>query len=202
MTAQRWGKIKEVFDSALDRAPEEQVPFVERACPGDEELQQEVIRLLHGFAKAEEAETCLNQPIACLSQLLARGELIAGCYRVVKVPGRRGMGEVYEVRDELLSEEVALKTLRAELCTQQSLLRRFQTEIQLARKVTHANVCRVFEVGVHESAASGRAPLNFFTMQLLKGETLAGRIPAIRTDLPQRGVSANRTNGRRPGSGT
>ena len=56
------------------------------------------------------------------------------------------------------------------------MARRFQSEIQLARKVTHPSVCRVFEVGVHELPGENRAALHFFTMQLLEGETLAARI--------------------------
>jgi tetratricopeptide (TPR) repeat protein len=176
MTAQRWEKIKEIFDSALDQAPEERASFVERACAGDEELRHEVTRLLREFEKAEGTKTCLNEPIACLSQSLARGDLIAGRYRVVQLLGRGGMGEVYEARDELLKEAIALKTLRAELCYEGSFLRRFQTEIQIARQVTHPSVCRVFEVGVHEFPDASRPPLHFFTMQLLKGETLAARI--------------------------
>jgi tetratricopeptide (TPR) repeat protein len=86
------------------------------------------------------------------------------------------MGEVYEVLDELLNERVALKTLRADVCHDSSLLRRFQTEIQLARKVTHPSICRLFEVGVHRFADVSRPELHFFTMQLLEGETLKGRI--------------------------
>jgi len=52
------------------------------------------------------------------------------------------MGEVYEVRDQLLNEDLAFKTLRGDLGGDPGVLRRFQSEIQLARKVTHPNVCR------------------------------------------------------------
>ncbi|HLI85437.1 MAG TPA: hypothetical protein VKV17_16090 [Bryobacteraceae bacterium] len=79
------------------------------------------------------------------------------------------MGEVYEVRDRLLNESVALKTLRADLSFDPELVTRFRSEIQMARRVTHANVCRVYEVGVHEFADGGRPPLHFFTMQLVEG---------------------------------
>jgi tetratricopeptide (TPR) repeat protein len=173
MTAERWERIKAVFDSALNVMPGSRPSFLENACVGDEGLRAEVSRLLVEF---EKTETFLGQPVACLSYSLPTGELIAGRYRVVQLLGRGGMGEVYQVMDELLNEPVALKTLRADLCYDERLLRRFQMEIQLARKVTHPSVCRVFEVGVHRFTGSNRPPLHFFTMQLLLGETLALRI--------------------------
>jgi tetratricopeptide (TPR) repeat protein len=173
MTAERWERIKAVFDSALKVMPENRPSFLANACMGDEGLRAEVSRLLVEF---EKTETFLGQPVACLSYSLPPGKLVAGRYRVVQLLGRGGMGEVYQVMDELLNEPVALKTLRPDLCYDESLLRRFQMEIQLARKVTHPSVCRVFEVGVHRFNDTNRPPLHFFTMQLLKGETLALRI--------------------------
>jgi tetratricopeptide (TPR) repeat protein len=173
MTAGRWDKIKNIFDSALETTPENRAAFVEHACMDDPAMRDEVSRLLAEF---EKTETFLGQPLARLSHAISSGELIGGRYRVVQLLGRGGMGEVFEVQDQLLNETVALKTLRADLCHDASLIRRFQTEIQLARKVTHANVCRVFEVGVHEFSDKSRPPLHFFTMQLLRGETLAARI--------------------------
>ncbi len=107
---------------------------------------------------------------------LAPGELVAGRYLITRVLGRGGMGEVYEAADQLLGEKVALKTLRHDLARADGVIRHFQKEIQLARKVTHPNVCRVFETGVHTSAKRECPTLPFFTMELLKGEPLAARI--------------------------
>jgi tetratricopeptide (TPR) repeat protein len=176
MTAERWERIKDIFDSALERSAEKRASFVESACAGDEALRQQVMNLLGEIERADETKTFLNDPVARLSNSLSPGEMIASRYRVVHLLGRGGMGEVYEVHDQFLEETVALKTLRSELCYDQGLLRRFQAEIHLSRKVTHPNVCRVFEVGVHEWREPGRPPLHFFTMQLLEGETLAARI--------------------------
>jgi tetratricopeptide (TPR) repeat protein len=173
MTPERWEKIKGIFDTALSIPPEDRAGFVERECAGDDVAQREVLRLLEEY---EKTRTFIDRPVVRLSYSLAPAEIISGRYRVVRPLGRGGMGEVYEVRDEMLSEAVALKTLRAELCDDPAFLKRFQTEIHLARKVTHPNVCRVFEVGVHEFPDSGRLPLYYFTMQLLEGETLSGRI--------------------------
>jgi serine/threonine protein kinase len=105
---------------------------------------------------------------------LAPGELVLQRYLIGKLLGRGGMGEVYEAYDQFLKETVALKTLRADRAGGDDDIRRFQREIQIARKVTHPNVCRVFEVGVHEPASG--PSVRFFTMELLNGESLSARI--------------------------
>ncbi|PWT98434.1 MAG: hypothetical protein C5B51_29280 [Terriglobia bacterium] len=173
MTAGRWKKIKAVFDSALEMVPEERPAFLEQACGGDDALKEEVGRLLAEF---RDTESFLDSPVFPLDKGLSPGDVIGGRYRVTRQLGRGGMGEVYEVVDELLHESVALKTLRSDRSYDAALLRRFQVEVQLARKVTHPNVCRVFEVGVHSFPGGDRPPMHFFTLQLLSGETLASRI--------------------------
>jgi tetratricopeptide (TPR) repeat protein/tRNA A-37 threonylcarbamoyl transferase component Bud32/TolB-like protein len=97
------------------------------------------------------------------------GEMIGGRYRVVRFIARGGMGEVYEVEDLELRERVALKTIRAEVARDEVTVERFRREIQLARKVTHPNVCRIFDVAFHGG-------LIFLTMELLEGETLGHRL--------------------------
>jgi tetratricopeptide (TPR) repeat protein len=173
MTEERWARIKEVFDSASELPTVSRPAYLDEACKDDDGLRREVERLLDEFDKTG---TFLNQPVVRLGPSLTAGDAIAGRYEVIRLLGRGGMGEVYEVRDTMLNEAVALKTVRADLSADPDFLRRFQEEIQYSRKVTHPNVCRVFEVGVHKFAESDRSPLWFFTMQLLAGETLEQRI--------------------------
>ncbi len=101
------------------------------------------------------------------SLLLAPGALLAGRYRIERFLAAGGMGEVHQVLDEVLGERVAVKLLRQDLSDKRDAQQRFTDEIRLARRVTHRNVCRVFDVG-----ADG--PRVFFTMELHPGETLAG----------------------------
>jgi serine/threonine protein kinase/Tfp pilus assembly protein PilF len=84
------------------------------------------------------------------------------------------MGEVYEAEDLELHERVALKTVRPEVAADSRAIDRFKREIQLARRVTHPNVCRIFDLG-HHSLATDRE-ITFLTMELLAGESLAGRL--------------------------
>jgi eukaryotic-like serine/threonine-protein kinase len=106
------------------------------------------------------------------------GLMIADRYRVERFIAQGGMGEVYEVQDLELGENIALKTLRHEAgpgSTGQDdqALDRLRREIQLARRVTHPNVSRLFDVGYHRTPA-GVVP--FITMEFLRGETLADRL--------------------------
>ena len=100
------------------------------------------------------------------------GDVLLGRFKVVRPVGHGGMGEVYEVRDLRLHARVAVKTVREP--DDPGLIERLRREVQLARAVTHPNVCRVFDL--HEGTGPDGAPLLFVTMEFLDGETLAGRI--------------------------
>jgi serine/threonine protein kinase len=90
--------------------------------------------------------------------------------------GRGGMGDVYEAYDQLGQRAVALKTARAEHCDEPDENRRLQSEFELARRVRHPNVYRVYEAGVHCGAGRCREELGFLIMELIEGECLAQRL--------------------------
>jgi tetratricopeptide (TPR) repeat protein len=100
----------------------------------------------------------------------ADGEVIAKRYLVRRFIARGGMGEVYAVDDLELGIRVALKTILPELAGDDVMRERFRQEIHLARKITHPNVCRLFDLGIHAGQVT------FLTMELLEGETLHARI--------------------------
>jgi eukaryotic-like serine/threonine-protein kinase len=111
------------------------------------------------------------------------GELLADRYRLVRFIARGGMGEVYEAEDLELKERVALKTVRWDVATDTLAVERFKREIQLARKVTHPNVCRIFDVSHHREEGAPE-PTIFLTMELLPGETLSQRLRRTGPMLP------------------
>jgi eukaryotic-like serine/threonine-protein kinase len=108
----------------------------------------------------------------------AANDLIAGRFRVVRFIARGGMGEVYEAEDLELRERVALKTARLEIAGDERFVERFRREIQLARKVTHPNVCRTFDVFRQtETTSNGQTRETMVvSMELLSGETLDQRV--------------------------
>ena len=101
------------------------------------------------------------------------GRILAGRYDVLALLGIGGMGAVYRARDREFDELVALKVIRAELARDPAAVERFRSEVKLARRVTHANVARTFELG----SADG---VMFCTMELVDGEPLAERLRRTR----------------------
>ena len=100
---------------------------------------------------------------------LAPGTMIGKRYLISRLIDHGGMGAVYEAVDCSLVEKIALKTIRTERASEPRAIERFKREALLARRVTHRNVCRVFDVGHYEREV-------FLTMELLAGETLAAKI--------------------------
>ena len=105
------------------------------------------------------------------------GRLVAGRYRIIALLGKGGMGEVYRADDLTLGQGVAMKFLPDEAASNEALLDRFRGEVRIARRVSHPNVCRVYDVGEIEGQT-------FFTMEYVDGEDLSsllrriGRLPA------------------------
>ncbi len=131
------------------------------------------------FDAPTEAETTLRndatEPLAgpaSEEQQLQPGTVLESRFRVVRLVGRGGMGEVYEAVDGALGTRVALKTMRLGQWSNDERVQRFRSEILLARKISHPNVCRVFELHV---GGPGEPPL-FLSMELLEGETLCDRL--------------------------
>jgi len=113
-------------------------------------------------------------PAASHAGVFRPGTLVANRYRVERFVAQGGMGEVYAVRDTVLDEQVALKTVRSRLPTDVKAIRRLKSETLLSRRIGHPNTCRIFEFGEHE-LASGET-LCFLTMELVAGETLGARL--------------------------
>ena len=107
------------------------------------------------------------------------GQILAGRYRIVRLVGKGGMGEVYD-EDYDLKQRVALKTIRQDNMESTHAVSRFKREINLARKVTHSAVCRIYDLGTHrilpENGIGDSEKTLFLTMELLDGETLHERI--------------------------
>ena len=91
------------------------------------------------------------------------------------------MGEVFEARDLTLGTILALKTIRKELAGSPEAIERLRREVVLARRVTHPNVCRIFEFFEAPEGA-------FLTMELLDGESLLERVRRIGPLSPDQAV--------------
>src|SRR6266540_516837 len=108
------------------------------------------------------------------------GDILSHRFKIVQFLAQGGMGEVYEAEDLELGRRVALKTIRPEIATEPRIIQRFKREITLSLKVTHPNVCRIFDLFHHRMEwGTVDAELGFLAMELLRGETLASRLRAV-----------------------
>ena len=105
---------------------------------------------------------------------LAPGEIVAGRFTILRFVARGGMGEVYEAQDQVLQAHVALKTILPEFGVNPGMLERLRLEVLLARKASHPNVCRVYDI--YSTHRSNGEALSFLTMEFLEGETLGQRL--------------------------
>jgi serine/threonine-protein kinase len=96
---------------------------------------------------------------------LRPGDLFHGRFEILAPLGQGGMGIVYEARDRSLDEDVAIKVLRPDFARDPLMARRFKSEIRLARRVRHRNVCAIHDFG----EADG---LLYISMELVQGVDL------------------------------
>ena len=110
---------------------------------------------------------------------LARGSTFAGRFEIIEEIGMGGMGAVYRVVDKQIDEEIALKLLKPEIAADKKTIERFKNELKLARRITHKNVCRMYDLSQEEGTP-------YITMEYVSGEDLkslirrAGQLSAAR----------------------
>lgn len=104
------------------------------------------------------------------------GTVFEGKYRVERMLGRGGMGEVYAAKHLLLDKLVAIKVLLAEYASDRSMVTRMIREARAASATGHPNIAAVTDMGW-----TGSRP--FIVMELLEGETLHHRVRRERIPL-------------------
>lgn len=151
MTPERWQKVEEVLQAVLDRPPAERASFLSEACAGDDELERETSSLVGAYDDANDffSEPAIAQDAGFIfnpdAQIDAGREI--GPYQIIKRIGGGGMGEVFLAHDPRLDRLVALKVIRAWLVSDDTLVRRFQSEARVASALNHANILTVYEIG-------------------------------------------------------
>lgn len=162
MSPATWQRAKALYSGACELPEQERIDFVLRQGSDDPTARDEAIRLL----KSDQSR---GTPVEFLRLSppgrLTPGQLLAGRYLVRRFVASGGFGEVYEAEDRDRAEAIALKIFRREFASSEHVawLRR---EVELARRVRHPNVCRVFDLVIDGG-------LVFLTMEFLPGETLA-----------------------------
>ena len=169
MTPEQWRKLQELFDEVTQKPPVERQTALRRVeeTVKDPSLLQELRRLV----EHAEPDAGFLRPIPGVfaGNVLRAGDVAAGRFEIIRRIGRGGMGEVFEALDRKLEERVAIKIIAPEYARDAGLLERFLREVQIARRISHPNICRIHDLGEH-----GGMP--YLSMELLEGETLAKRL--------------------------
>ena len=199
MKPDRWRKVDQLFEAALEHEPQERAAFLDQACGSDRELRREVEKMLNFDRRAEDfiqtdvfdiaarlitkpGDGPKKSPISFTTDSIddARfipGDVLSERYRIVGLLGRGGMGEVYRADDLKLKQAVALKFLPASLTADGAALARFYKEVSVARQISHRHVCRVYDVGEYKGE-------HFISMEFVRGEELSSLLKRIGR-LPQ-----------------
>jgi len=170
MDAERWRAVESLYHAALELEPDRRAALLNGAEP---EVRREVESLIAYAGRAEgmlEARPTFESPEPA-GPAYAAGDVLNRRFRIVRLIGAGGMGEVYEAVDQVLGEAVALKTIRADIAQQEILRARLVEEVRAAKQIAHPGICRI-----HDLHPSDVGESLFLTMELLRGETLAARL--------------------------
>src|SRR3989344_1270060 len=111
--------------------------------------------------------------------------ILATRYEVLDSLGEGGMGLVYRVRDRETTEILALKLLRPEIARDPAMMERFKNEIRLAHRITHKNVCRIYDFNRVDDLA-------YFTREYVDGESLRAYLKRAGKLTPERTIDLAR----------
>ena len=167
--ADPWARLSALFDEAVDLPPDQREAFITSACAGETELGQRLRRMLAADAQAE-SDGFLGSP-ALSANLRAwdadsteyePGSRRFGAYRLIRLIGAGGMGEVHlaERSDGQFEQRVALKLLPRPT---PGLIQRFRQERQILARLEHPNIARLLDGGV------GEAHVPYFAMEYIEG---------------------------------
>ena len=174
----RWNRIVEVFDSAVDREPTERSSFVHQACSGDEQLRHQVEALLAEADRPARPLVIDRTVEEIAADLLADNDPVVigthlGAYRIESLLGVGGMGEVYRAKDTLLGRQVAIKILPPAFAADPDRLARFKREAQILASLNHPNIGAIYGLENLEGEDHSTPGL---VLELVEGPTLAERL--------------------------
>ena len=173
MSDATWPRLQELFAAALERPPGDRSAFIGLACGDDALLRQRLQALLRSH---DEAGSFLSEP------LYGSGGRAIGHYRVSGLIAVGGMGVVYLAEQDKPRRTVALKLIRAELLTAETL-RRFERETEVLGRLQHPGIAQIFEAA---TADLGFGPQPFFAMEYVQGRSLTEHADASRLDTRER----------------
>lgn len=159
MKADRWRQVEQLYDAAIDLPAAERARFAQEACAGDEDLRRELLSLLAAEQKVGDfmespaldiaARAVAQEQASVLQSSFIGREL--GPYKIEKLLGVGGMGEVYLAHDTKLARKVALKILPPQFISDPERVRRFERESRAVSALNHPNLITIYDIGSADS---------------------------------------------------
>ncbi len=125
------------------------------------------------LSSSEKASIAHTETLQAPKADLTTGSTYAGRYQIIEELGKGGMGKVYKAHDTEIKEKVALKLIKPEIASDERTIERFQNELKFARKISHRNVCRMYDLNKEEGKY-------FITMEYVSGEDLKSLIRRVK----------------------
>ena len=152
MKQERWEQIDSMVAAALELPEAERETYVIAECADDKELQNQVLRLIEADKVSDKfmrdsAMNLMAKVVADDSTMLDDQFLnkTIGSYKITRLIGTGGMGEVYLARDEKLNRDVAIKVLPPEFHADDERLKRFSTEARAIAALNHPNIVTIYD---------------------------------------------------------
>src|SRR5215510_10531647 len=141
MLADQWQRLRAAYDALMDAPESERTRLLEELKSTDHAIAFELGKLL----AVREDDGFLTTPLMRLMPPgLVPDTVLCDRFLLLRSIGHGGMGEVWAARDQTLNEDIAIKIVRRDIAATQGL-HRFTREVHLARRISHPNVCRVYE---------------------------------------------------------
>src|SRR5215813_1453211 len=169
MTSQRLERIDEIFQSAVELNGEQRSKYLAVACADDAELRSEIESLLTAHENAGSFIDGSSSDVAAAwlgNQQHTSGQV--GQYKIEKLLGAGGMGEVYLATDHM-GRKVALKLLARREKADGRHQARFKQEAQAVLALNHPNIVTLYDIGQVDSTY-------YIAGELIEGETLRQRL--------------------------
>ncbi len=179
----RLEQIEDIYQAVVDQPQEKRRAFLEDSCGDDDELLREIESLL---SYDDSSSNFIDSPPAALAaEMFADDEKKptlqgsqVGLYKIERLLGEGGMGEVYLAEDTRLHRQVALKVLPNRLVADAERLMRFEREAQAASALNHPNILTIHEFG----EADG---IYFLAGEFVDGVTLRHKLAAGRVNVAE-----------------
>lgn len=146
MDAERWQRLSPLLDALIELDVEARAARLEALRAEDAALAAEVEALL---ALEDEHQDFLSEPLVPPPTSLAKPEAMIGPYKLDRLLGEGGMGQVWLARraDGLYQRRVALKLLRPGIADP-NLRQRFTRERQILARLGHPHIARLLDAGI------------------------------------------------------